>query len=192
MLDLPLPNRDTIIANYHGSLNDSIQAVLGLPTGILLTAVIDKFLELQKGYYEDPNSHLFADALGLVNRAAQVGLRQFIITNRHHAGPGLSSPRSIVRRSDLYRFIDGIVCGDETVAHKPDAAVAWPLLQRHSLNPRSVLVVGDQHVDAELARNLGCQAVIVGRTTRSPHLETIPDWQSFATSVNSLDAVQLN
>ncbi len=192
VMELPSPNRDTVIANYHGSLEDSIQAALGLPVGPLLASIIDEFLAVQHDYYEDPNGHLFSDALGLVKRAAQVGLAQFIITNRRHAGRGLASPRSIVGRSDLHGLIDGIVCGDETDAHKPDAAVAWPLLQRHSLDPRSVLVIGDQHVDAELARNLGCQAVIVGRTAQSPHLETIPDWRSFATSVNSLDTVKLS
>lgn len=192
LLELPLPSRETVIANYHGSLEDSIQAALGLPTGALLTNIVDEFLEVQHDYYEDANSHLFTDALDLAQRAARVGLQQFIITNRHHAGRGLASPRSIVEQSDLQGIISDIICGDETASHKPDAAVAWPLLEKHSLDPHSVLVIGDQHVDAELAHNLGCQAVIVGRIAQSPHLETVPNWQSFTTAVSSLDSVTLS
>lgn len=190
MNDLTMPGRDVIARNYHGSLEHSIKASLGLADGNLLDAVHDDFLVVQEDYYNEPSDHLFPDALKLASIAARAGLRQFIITNRFHGGRGTASPREIVAATQLNKFIDDIICGDETPILKPDPAVAWPLLERYSLDPSSVLVIGDQHVDAELARNLGCQAVIVTRERQSSHLETIPNWQSFATIVPSLDAIR--
>lgn len=190
MNNVAMPGRDVIALNYHGSLEHSIKSSLGLADGDLLDAVHEDFLEVQENYYDEPSDHLFPDALQLADTAARSGLRQFIITNRFHSGRGTASPRKIVAATQLNRLIDDIICGDETSVLKPDPAVAWPLLERYGLVPSSVLVIGDQHVDAELARNLGCQAVIVGREGQSSHLETIPNWQSFATSVTSLNAIR--
>ena len=190
--DLTLPNSGIVQHNYHGSLEASVKAVLQLSDGPLLVNILDEFLEIQNDYYKSPNDHLFVDALRLAQQADRVGLKQFLITNRFHDGSGPASPRSIVESSDLQSIITDIICGDETLAHKPDAAVAWPLLEKYNLDPRSILVIGDQHVDAILAQNLGCQAVIVGRTGLAPHLDSIPYWQSFTTTVRSLDAVVLS
>ena len=187
--DIPMPDRSTLAANYHGSLEITIQAVLQIPDEQLLEEVIAAFLEEQGDYYDVPNECLYKDALQLTERIAALGLPQFLITNRTHNGRGSASPRNIIENSVLQTVISEIICRDDTEVHKPDPAVAWPLLEKYSLDPRSILVIGDQHVDAELARNLGCQAVIVGRNGQSPHLETIPHWQSFATSVTSLDEV---
>lgn len=190
--DTTVPDREVVLRNYHGSLEASIKAVLQIDDGPLLTNILDEFLDIQNEYYELPNDHLFTDALELAKQADRAGLKQFIITNRFHDQCGAASPRAIVEDSDLQPLISEIICGDETKDHKPDAAVAWPLLEKYSLDRRSVLVIGDQHVDAELARNLGCQAVIVNRHGLEAHLDAIPHWQAFATSVTSLDSVVLS
>ena len=190
--DIPMPEHSLIAANYHGSLETTIQATLQIPDAVLLGEVIAEFLDAQGEYYDEPDNCLYPDALKLVQRINRLGLPQFLITNRAHDGRGSASPREIIANSQLEGIISEIVCCDETLAHKPDAAVAWPLLEKYSLDPRAVLVIGDQHVDAELARNLGCQAVIVGRTGLTPHLESIPQWQLFTTVVRSLDAVVLS
>lgn len=190
--DIAVPDREMALHNYHGSLEASVKAVLQLKDGPLLTNILDEFLDIQNEYYESPNDHLFADALSLALQANRAGLKQFIITNRFHGQRGSASPRTIVVDSELRDIITDIVCGDETLHHKPDAAVAWPLFEKYSLDRRSVLVIGDQHVDAELARNLGCQAVIVNRHGLEAHLDNIPHWQDFATSVASLDSVVLS
>ncbi len=46
-------------------------------------------------------------------------------------------------------------------------------LNKHSINPDSLLVIGDQHVDAELAVNLGARALLVRRNGDIPHLDEL-------------------
>ena len=76
--DVPMPGRATTAANFHGSLQASIQAALQIPDADLLALVIDEFLEVQGKYYDEPDEHLFPDAVQLVRRVAKLGLPQFL------------------------------------------------------------------------------------------------------------------
>jgi hypothetical protein len=53
-------------------------------------------------------------------------------------------------------------------------------------------MIGDQHVDAEFARNLSIRAVLACRDgLEPPHMDNLGDWRSFVTTVRSLDEVKL-
>lgn len=190
----PVPAIEVFQQNFHGSLNDSLKAILGLQTDDELSQVLEHFLHFQNGHYEDLNGHLYVDALDLSERAASLGIPQIVLTNRAHEGRGLASPRSIVARSILAGHIDEVRCGDDPSGHvKPNPAVVRDWLVRHDVDPTKFLVVGDQNVDARLAIALRSRAVLVQRTDEPiHHLDQLPDgWEAHVDIVRSLDEVRL-
>ena len=187
--DLPVPERKVIVANYHGRLADSISNTLGLSNEQQLNRVVSDFIFAQKTVYDDPEEHLFPDSVRLANRAYASGLRQLVVTNRHHEGAGSASPRAIVGDSCLRSIMSEVVCGDDTPFCKPNPEVVLPKLRNYSVKSGEVVVIGDQHVDAELARNLGARAIIVGRQGVPPHLATLPNWESYVSYTETLDTV---
>lgn len=156
-----VPGEGELLANFHGSLQESISGVLGEVNQEELLKIINSFLEVQNKHYEIIGHHLYADALALVRKAAVSQIRQIIVTNREHAGRQLASPRSIVERSSLKQYISAIVCGDDGEHRKPRPEVLGGLAA--TINPVKTVVIGDQHVDAAFALNLGSSAVIVDR-----------------------------
>ena len=195
VFDLPLPSREIMLENYHGGLAESIQASLG---GALsepqLEDFVTKFLDKQQGHYEVVETCLLEDALDLAKRATKLGLKQVIVTNRDHAGRGKASPRHIVSSSSLKEHIHEVICGDEAQGfRKPDPKVLGDLLERWGITPQEVLVIGDQHVDAQLALNLGSKAVLVVRDgSEFAHAHKLDkNWQEHVTVVESLKDVTI-
>lgn len=189
----PVPAIEVFRTNFHGSLDDSLKAILGLETDAELNEVLQHFLHFQDKHYEDLEGHLFDDAIDLSQRAAAAGIPQIILTNRSHEGRGLASPRSIVARSILSGHIDEVRCGDDPSGHtKPNPAVAQDWLVKHGVSPEKLLVVGDQNVDARLAIALGAPAVLVQRTDEPiHHLDQLADgWEAHVDIVRSLDEVK--
>jgi len=184
---LAVPDKSAMFHNFHGSLEDSIKHSLGLSDHEPMGALVVDFLKVQEKYYEHPDDHLFADALGLAKRAHSAGLRQILVTNRAHADRGNASPRHIVENTQLKGMIGTIVCADEVAFRKPDARV----LDGVEFSVSGTLVIGDQFVDAELAHNLGVHAVIADRIGQGiAHIDTLPDAANFSV-VKSLDEVMV-
>jgi len=46
-------------------------------------------------------------------------------------------------------------------------------MERYQLTPAEAVVIGDQFVDAQLARNIGARAILVRRNGDIPHLDTL-------------------
>ena len=186
---IKVPDREVLRHDFHGKLEGCI-ANAGNISGPLLDKVVADFLEVQNPYYENLEGHIFPDALRLMQRAHDKGLQQIVITNRAHVGRGNASPRHIAQRSPLSGFISYVVCGDDNPFHKPDARMLDQAEHELGLQRSELLVIGDQHVDAVLAQNLGVHAVLVNRSADAiPHLETLEDHKSYTTIVTSLDAV---
>jgi phosphoglycolate phosphatase-like HAD superfamily hydrolase len=185
-----VPSRQLLEINFHGTLEDTIDSVFGgLEPGILHD-VTRAFLATQDKNYEVIEPHLFLDALRLATRAHEAGMRQILVTNRAHEGRLRASPRNIVANSDLSKYIDAVVCGDDSEHRKPTPEVLGALAAE--LKGNEVIIVGDQHVDAEFARNLDARAILVCRNGELPHhMDTLGDWQSFVTIVRSLEEVHL-
>jgi phosphoglycolate phosphatase-like HAD superfamily hydrolase len=187
-----VPGVEVFQRNFHGSLDDSLKAILGLDTDEELSQVLEHFLHFQGKHYEDLDGHLFDDALDLSERAAKLGIPQIVLTNRAHTNLGLASPRSIVARSILAGHVDEVRCGDDPSGRlKPDPAVVEDWLEKHGVKPEHLLVVGDQNVDARLALALGTRAILVQRTEEPIlHLDQLPDgWSSQVQIVRSLQDV---
>jgi HAD superfamily hydrolase (TIGR01662 family) len=186
-----MPARSVLLTNFHGSLEDSIKMALQLPDGTVFDTIMADFLEIQKTYYEHPNDHLFTDGLALVRRAHKAGLQQIIVSNRAHIDRGVASPRHLVENSELAGKIEYIVCGDEVEYRKPDARAIDIAVRDLDLDLNACLVIGDQFVDAQLAHNLGIDAVLVDRAGKGiAHLHTLHDDAQYIV-VRSLDEVVL-
>lgn len=189
------PTTELMTANYHGSLNDTVNNLCG---GDLADAEVESivadFLEEQNSHYGIIEHHFFPDAVDLAARAHAQGLFQVIVTNRFHEGRLNASPRSIVERSVLKDMIDTVVSGDDSEHRKPKPAVVSGLLDSGRINPETTIVVGDQFVDGEFAKNLGARAVLVSRGGgQIPHLEKLgDDWQQHVDIVTSLSEVELS
>ena len=191
---LPEPTDDSILSNYHGSMQDCLHAALG---GNLTQDEIDYYMDLfltrQDRHYESASEHLIEDALVLLEKARQAGLEQVLVTNREHAQRLKASPHTIVQNSVLAQAIGMVLAGDEVTHRKPDARVLEGFLDMHELRPEEVLVIGDQFVDGLLALNLGTKAILVVRNGDTiPNLERMGEgWQDHVTLVRSLHEVEL-
>jgi phosphoglycolate phosphatase len=190
---LGAPTEERLATEFHGTLRQTFEAVLdGLSTE-QIDAFEQRFLNEQDRYYLNVDEHIIDDALSLMQQCAERGLKQLIVTNRHHEGRGKASPRAIVERSVLKPMVNLVICGDEVGEfRKPDARVFGNALIELGVEPDEVLVIGDQHVDALLALNLGATGVVVIRDGETiAHSHTLPHgWQRHVTEVKSLHDVR--
>lgn len=189
------PSRAELEANYHGTLEETIIGLLSaqglsLPEEELL-AIEAEYLELNKMLYKDPQPLLFEDAVRLSERLKETDeYTQIIATNRKHERRGPASPREIVANSSLEHTINHVICGDDGVYRKPDARVLDEL--DFNVDPNEYTVIGDQHTDALLAKNIGSQCIIVDRAGNAAEfLTAIEDWQDFCQVVKTLDEVEV-
>jgi phosphoglycolate phosphatase-like HAD superfamily hydrolase len=65
-------------------------------------------------------------------------------------------------------------------------------MERYDLNPREVVVIGDQFVDAQLALNIGARAILIRRNGDIPHLDSLVNSnEEDITIVDNLEEVTL-
>lgn len=184
-----VPAPEILRANFHGSLEDSINQALGGMAEQKLTDVVEDFLELQDAEYEVVEDHLFADALMLMKRAHSEGAGNILVTNREHAGRLKASPRHIVETTELAKYIDMVICGDDSQHRKPKPEVLGGL----RIVPEHTVVIGDQYVDAQFAHNLGAHGILVARGGEQPaNLQMLEyDWGNSLIIVPSLHDIEL-
>ena len=189
---LMTPEEEAMRSNFHGTLEDSIRKALALSDPAVFAKVIDDFLRIQEDYYHTPDDHISPDALDLARRAKAAGLQQVVVTNRAHRDRGSASPRHIVEHSVLKTLIGDVICSDDTPFRKPDKRVMNDFLGRTGLRADQLLVIGDQHVDAELAFNLGAPAVLISRSGDAiPYLDQTNESHATVEVVTSLTQVLL-
>lgn len=188
-MGMPMPSDETLRHNFHGQMRDTLQASLQID-GQDLDDFLTEYLKVQESYYQNPSDHVFADALDLAALGKQVGAQQIVVTNREHKFRGSASPRHLVASTPFKDVISDIVSADSTPYRKPDVRVIDGILPP-DYDPQSILVVGDQHVDAELGRNLGAQIVIVNRHIYPvPHMHKVSDGDKPLHIVESLSTIQ--
>ncbi|HEY8998870.1 MAG TPA: HAD hydrolase-like protein [Candidatus Saccharimonadales bacterium] len=183
-------------SNHHGLIDDSIVAVLREAgqetTEAELTAIIRGFYALDNDYIKNVDDHLFEDAVGLAERAHEVGKRQIVVTNRPHGvDRGNGSPRNLIANSRLHDVIGTILCGDDCEVRKPHRAFLEAHFGTDLANLGKIAVIGDQFVDAEFANNIGGSAILVARAGEIAHLDRLEDWESYAQIVTSLHDVRV-
>lgn len=180
------PTRDQYARNYHGTVIETARGLMPTATDTKLEEVLVDFFKLDDNHIDDVDSFLFSDAVGLVKRAADAGLRQIIVTNRGHGTErGNASPRTMVQNSSLRGSISEIICGDEVIERKPSIHV----LDGYNIVPEKTLVIGDQSVDSQFAANLGCRAIIVCRTDDHAVLHAAELAKDHCRAVSTLDLV---
>lgn len=185
----PVPTMEEILRSYHGTLQDCIKELVPDATHEELEALHRDFLTVDNEFIQDADHHFFEDAVRLAEKVHNAGLRQILVSNRAHGiDRKFASPRNIVLGSRLAKYIDVVVCGDEVEFRKPDARAVDSVLNEGA----EVLVIGDQFVDAEFARNLGGRAILVCRDSEPLHLDRLSDgWEDHVDIVTSLDEVEL-
>lgn len=88
-------------------------------------------------------------------------------------GRGAASPKAIVAATVLVDCIHEVYPSDEVAYRKPDKRSVQPWMEQYNLEPGTVLVIGDQFVDAQLALNIGARPILVKRAGDIPHLNTL-------------------
>ncbi|HET9098486.1 MAG TPA: HAD family hydrolase [Candidatus Saccharimonadales bacterium] len=169
-----MPTHEYMLNNFHGSLEETVQQVLGIESAEELDGIISSFLKKQEKHYAgDLEAHLFKDASMLAQRAAKQGIQQLLVTNRTHQGRGNASPRNIIEATVLADCIHEIRPGDEVDYRKPDKRSVGDWMKKHKIAANEVVVIGDQFIDAQLAINLGARVILIKRHSDIPHLNTL-------------------
>lgn len=189
----PVPSEETIKHNFHGTLDETITAIFNMVDDEATAAVLmDDFLRIQERYYQRPDEHVFEDSYNLAKRLHAMGIDQVVATNRKHEGRGTASPRYLIGNSKMRSFISDIACGDEVEFGKPNPLVLANLAVAQGRRGDEMIVIGDQFVDAKLAQNLGCKAILVSRHPEPiPHLDELGDYLKTIQIVSSLDEVNV-
>lgn len=182
--------------NHHGYIEDSIANVLHeagyKTTKDELAEIIRNFYVLDNAYIEDVDHHLFEDAVDLADRAHKVGKRQVVVTNRPHGTDrGNGSPRNLIANSRLRSFVSDVLCGDDSAYRKPHREFLEAKFGHDLFELGNIIVIGDQFVDAELAHNIGCNAILVARSDEVTHLDRLGNWQEYVQIVPSLRTVRV-
>lgn len=188
---ISVPEEDFLRHHYHGTLENTFHDTFGIPRDDkdAIQALVADFLAAQNKLSDRPQDHLFADALELAKRFHGAGKLQIVVSNRAHGGRDKASPRYIVENSELKSCIDTVICGDDYPFYKPDPRLLDEFMAANNLESGQLLCIGDQKVDAQLAKNLSTQAILVSRDDTIPHLQDLPDWKATAAVVPSLDSV---
>lgn len=189
----PMPSHEHMLVNYHGSLEESVQQVLGIESAEELDAIINSFLSKQERHYSNNmEAHLFKDASMLAQRAAKHGVHQLLVTNRAHQGRGNASPRTIIAATVLADCIHEIHPADEVDYRKPDKRSVGDWMEKHKIEATEAVVIGDQNVDAQLAINLGARAILIKRSGDIPYLDSLTHKsQSDIIEINDLKKIEL-
>ena len=169
-----MPSHENMLQNYHGSLEETVQRLLGINSADELDSLITAFLKKQEYHYAgDLDAHLFKDATMLAQKAAKQGIHQLLVTNRAHKGRGSASPKFIIASTVLADCINEVKPGDEVEYRKPDIRSTGNWMEEHYLKPENTVVIGDQIVDAQLALNIGSRAILIKRIGEIPHIESL-------------------
>lgn len=185
----PAPSREDMLKNYHGTMQDVFKELVFEATDAQIEALHQDFLAIDDEYIQHPDDHLFEDAERLAKKLHQAGIRQILVSNRAHGnGRKLASPRNIIEASCLAGCIDQVVCGDEVAQRKPRPGAVDGVVEAGAC----VLVIGDQFVDAEFARNLKGRAILICRDGEPVHLDRLSNgWEDHVDIVKSLDEVTI-
>lgn len=64
--------------------------------------------------------------------------------------------------------VDDMVCAPDGLPRKPDPTMLTTLMERHELDPATVICVGDREIDIEAAKAAGCRAFLLDHRGEEP------------------------
>lgn len=102
-----------------------------------------------------------------------MGYRMSIATSRSH-----TTLEDMVRDLGLEQFFELTIGSEDVVNHKPAPDTVNLILDKLSLNPSEVLVIGDASYDIQMAHSAGCKAcgITWGNQSREQLLATSPEY----------------
>lgn len=119
----------------------------------------DGALECFGAHYEHLNGGAARPFPGVVEgleRMRQAGLRLACVTNK-----AMRFTQPLLEKTDLARFFDTIVTGDEVGRRKPHPEPFLQACRRLGVAPSETVVIGDSTNDAQGARAAGCKVLLV-------------------------------
>lgn len=122
----------------------------------------DDFEEARKDYlnfYEEQH-HLMADVYPGIKDILQLIKSKEILLSIY-TGKGRDSSLITLRKIGVYDLFDMVVTGDDIEGHKPSPEGVKVFLDKFSLNPERVLMVGDAPADVLAAHNSGIKIASV-------------------------------
>jgi len=109
-------------------------------------------------YYKDNHSiaQLYNGIKDLIVDIHSIGIKLSIFT-----GKGRTSALITLDETDLTKYFDLIISGDDVKKHKPDPEGIIRFIQMYNLKPQNVLMIGDAPSDIIAANNAGVEIASV-------------------------------
>lgn len=102
---------------------------------------------------------LFEGIIEAIEELSRQGFKHAIVTSRGNVGRGVAGTHEIIKRSGLEKHIDVIICADDVENHKPHPEPILLALQKLEVLPERAVMIGDQIVDMQAAKNAQTYAV---------------------------------
>ena len=149
-LNLPVPPQDAMKSTIGMLLGDALQQLGNLDDSQRVIAV--KTYQRLFREVELPNTRIFPGVSQTLQTLKSRGVKMAIVTSR-----GIESLRLILTQNNILEYFDELVTRDNGFKPKPAPDMVNYLLQKMSLAPSDVLVVGDTTFDINMSTAAGCK-----------------------------------
>ena len=153
-LNLPVPPQDAMKSTIGMLLGDALQQLGNLDDSQRVIAV--KTYQRLFREVELPNTRIFPGVSQTLQTLKSRGVKMAIVTSR-----GIESLRLILTQNNILEYFDELVTRDNGFKPKPAPDMVNYLLQKMSLAPSDVLVVGDTTFDIDMGAAAGCKTCAV-------------------------------
>ena len=153
-LHLPVPPQDAMKSTIGMLLGDALQQLGNLDDTQRVIAV--KTYQRLFREVELPNTRIFPGVSQTLQILKSRGVKMAIVTSR-----GIESLRLILTQNNILEYFDELVTRDNGFKPKPAPDMVNYLLQKMSLAPSDVLVVGDTTFDIDMGTAAGCKTCAV-------------------------------
>uniref|UniRef100_A0A7V3YGZ2 phosphoglycolate phosphatase n=1 Tax=Candidatus Caldatribacterium californiense TaxID=1454726 RepID=A0A7V3YGZ2_9BACT len=131
-----------------------IVSLYGPPEDVVIEQIVgrekkDEALRAFYEFYEQEHDRLvtpFPEVLEILEYLRRKGVKQALFTSK-----GRKSASITLRRFNLERLFDFVLCGDEVQRAKPYPDGVVRILEYFGVSPRNALYVGDSPLDAQAA-----------------------------------------
>ena len=108
----------------------------------------------------EPVTRLYEDAIPALERAGQLDLKRFILTNGYE-----KIQRKKIQNAHMEHFTEEIIIPDEfgRAFWKPDSRCLESILEKHAVNRKEIIIVGDGLSDARLAEKMNVPFFLIDR-----------------------------
>ena len=116
---------------------------------------VDRFLAYEKTEQCQPPIRLYPHALDVLRTLHGRGARHFLATHRDEAA------KWYLQKLGAAPYFTDVVTRQAGFPYKPDPACVLYLIEKHGLDPRHTLMVGDRELDVACGRRAGIDGCLV-------------------------------